>query len=230
MISIIIPTHNEAAHLPRTLDAVAANGRPREVIVSDAGSNDATAELAAAGGARVVGCLLRNRGAQMNLGAQCSSGDALLFLHADTLLPPSALARIEAALENPAVAGGGFARRYDSHSRFLRLTCRLADLRCRWLGWFLGDQAIFARRAAFESLGGFREGALFEDLDFSRQLARIGRVTTIDEPVISSGRRFDARGPWRTTWDDVGMTCRHLGGLALMNNPSSRFAPGRARQ
>jgi rSAM/selenodomain-associated transferase 2 len=212
MISVVIPTHNEAAHLPITLNAVAANERQCEVIVADASSGDATVELANAGGAHVVDGLARNRGAQMNLGARSAHGDTLLFLHADTLVPATALERIETALENPAIVGGGFARRYDSPSRLLRCTCRLAELRCRWFGWFLGDQAIFVRRTVFDALGGFRECALFEDLDFSRRLARQGRVTTIREPVISSARRFEALGPWRTTWNDFAMTCGYLRG------------------
>jgi rSAM/selenodomain-associated transferase 2 len=212
-----------------TLKAVAVNEGQCEVIVADAGSADATVEIAWAGGASVVEGMLRNRGAQMNLGARSARGDELLFLHADTLLPATALRRIEVALENPAFVGGGFARRYDSPSPFLRITCRLAELRCRWLGWFLGDQAIFVRRAVFDALGGFRECALFEDLDFSRRLARQGRVTTIEEPVVSSARRFDALGPWRTTWNDFAMTCGYLRGeppdaIAARCRPGPRHA------
>lgn len=222
MISIIIPTHNEAGNLPATLASVAANGVLCEVLVVDAGSSDATADLAQSHAAQVVHSSQRNRGAQMNLGAHAARGDTLLFLHADTLLPATALARIEAALGHPATVGGGFSRRYDSPSRFLRCTCRLAAIRCRWTGWFLGDQAMFVRRAVFDSLGGFRESSLFEDLDFSRRLARVGRVTMIDEPVISSARRFDAHGPWRTTWKDFVMTCRYLGG-----QPPAAIRPAR---
>lgn len=224
MISVIIPTHNEAAYLPLTLKAVAANGLQCEVIVADACSADATGELAAAGGAGVVESLLRNRGAQMNLGARSARGDALIFLHADTLLPPTALARIEAALENSAIIGGGFARRYDSNSLFLRTSCLLAEARSRLSGWFLGDQAIFVRREVFESLNGFPELALFEDLDFSRRMRRAGRVVTLRPPVVSSARRFTVRGPLRTTLSDFQFTLLY----ALGRDPNDLAARLRA--
>lgn len=221
MISIIIPTHNEATQLPRTLKAVAANSKQFELIVVDAGSDDVTAQLAAAGGAIVIQNLQRNRGSQMNLGASSARGDSLLFLHADTLLPATALARIETAMENPAIVGGGFARRYDSGSPFLRLTCLLAEARSRLSGWFLGDQAMFVRREAFQSLNGFREFALFEDLDFSRRMRGAGQVVTLRPPVVSSARRFERRGPLRTTLADFQLTLRY----ALGRDPNGLAAP-----
>ncbi len=223
MISIIVPTHNEAAQLPLTMKTVAANAKQFELIVADAGSDDATAQLAAAGGATVIQNLQRNRGSQMNLGAASARGDALLFLHADTLLPATALARIETALENPAIVGGGFARRYDSGSPFLRMTCLLAEARSRLSGWFLGDQAMFVRRDVFEALNGFRELALFEDLDFSRRMRGAGRVVTLRPPVVSSARRFASRGPLRTTLDDFQLTLRY----ALGRDPNGLAAPPR---
>ena len=214
MISVVIPTLNEAGQLPATLAAIQAN-RPRaglEVILVDAGSSDDTVELASASGARVVMSPEAQRAAQMNLGARNARGDVLLFLHADTLLAESALPNLEAALDDPEVVGGGFARRFASPSRCLRLTCRLADWRCRRLGWFLGDQAIFARREAFERLGGYRPLDLFEDLDFSRRLARVGRVVTLDPPVVSSARRFADRGVVSRTCSDLWLTFRYLSG------------------
>jgi Pyridine nucleotide-disulphide oxidoreductase len=87
-------------------------------------------------------------------GAQHAHGSVLLFLHADTVLPTSALEQMESVLTNDGIVGGGFARRYDSDSWFLRTTCLLASLRTRLTGWFLGDQAIFVRKQVFESLGG----------------------------------------------------------------------------
>ncbi len=114
----------------------------------------------------------------------------MLFLHADTRLAPSALRALQAALRHEEVVGGGFARRYDSASPFLRATCALAEARTRFCGWFLGDQAIFVRRTVFAALGGFSAWDVFEDLDFSRRLARVGRVVTLRPPVVSSARRF----------------------------------------
>jgi rSAM/selenodomain-associated transferase 2 len=212
MISVIIPTCNEAGYLTATLDSVADSKTIREVIVVDAGSVDGTCDLARSRASRVLFSPWRQRAYQMNLGARHAQGGALLFLHADTRLPISALDRIGSALSNDRVVGGGFARRYDSNSRVLRTTCLLAGLRTRMIGWFLGDQAIFVRRETFEKLGGFRDLELFEDLDFSMRMRQTGKVVTLSPSVITSSRRFRDRGPVLTTLLDAWLTCRYLTG------------------
>ncbi len=224
MISVVVPTYNEANYLSATLDSVAASEAQKEVIVVDAGSVDGTRELAR----QKASCLLlssrRQRAHQMNLGAQHARGSILLFLHADTVLPALALDQIESSLSRDQIIGGGFARRYDSNSWFLRITCLLAGLRTRWAGWFLGDQAIFVRRKRFKQLGGFHDLDLFEDLDLSRRIAKAGRVVTLIGPVISSSRRFKARGEVLTTLSDVWLTFRYLLGA----NPNSLAKERRA--
>ena len=195
MISVIVPVHNEANYLSATLDSLADSEAQSEVIVVDAGNVDSTVEIAGEKATRLLISSRRQRAHQMNLGAWHSRGSFLLFLHADTVLPPEALDHIESALSKERVIGGGFARRYDSCSWFLRTTCLLASLRTRLTGWFLGDQAIFGRRRAFEELGGFRDLDLFEDLDLSRRMARAGQVVTLLPPVITSSRRF-----WAENW------------------------------
>jgi rSAM/selenodomain-associated transferase 2 len=212
MISVIIPTYNEISSLSSALEAVKANSGRREVLVIDAASEDGTLEVAAAHGGQFLVCPRRQRAAQMNLGAQHARGETLIFLHADTLLPASAFTKIDEALRNPAVAGGAFARKFQSPSFFLYFTSRLAELRSRCLGWFLGDQAIFVRRRVFERMGGYRDFDLFEDLDFARRLRVQGRVVTLRPQVVSSGRRFDRRGPFRTSLADFSLTVRYLGG------------------
>jgi rSAM/selenodomain-associated transferase 2 len=213
MISVIIPTYNEAVALTATLDSVAENKANKEVIVVDAGSVDRTSELAREKASRVLFSPRRQRAYQMNLGAQYACGATLLFLHADTLLPASALDCIASSLSKNRVVGGGFARRYNSNSCFLRTTCLLASLRTRWTGWFLGDQAIFVRREKFAELGGFRYLDLFEDLDFSRRMAKVGQVVTLLPPVISSSRRFKVHGEVLTTLSDLWLTCCYLAGV-----------------
>jgi len=213
MISVIIPTFNEARHLPATLDAIQRNETASEVIVVDAGGFDATVDVALERGARVVSSGIRQRAGQMNLGAQSARGDIFLFLHADTRLPQNALEKIEYAVGKQQIVGGGFARRYDVPSWFLRGTCALAGMRTRLSGWFLGDQAIFARSEVFKILGGFRDLNLFEDLDFSRRMRSQGRIVTLRPPVISSARRFSLCHPWRTTWSDLRRTWRYLRGV-----------------
>ncbi len=224
MISVIIPTHDEASHLPATLESIAGNPAAHEVLVVDAGSGDGTGELARTMGARVQLNVRRQRAFQMNAGAMQARGDALLFLHADTRLAPTALNQIESALREPDVVGGGFARRYDSRSLFLRATCLLAEVRSRLSGWFLGDQAIFVRREMFTALGGFRELDLFEDLDFSRRMRREGQVVTLRPPVVSSARRFTLRGPLRTTLSDFKLTLLY----ALGRDPNALAAQHRS--
>ena len=213
MVSVIVPTLDEAQSLPETLSAVraAAGGTVYEIIVADGGSTDGTVELARARGCVCLLSPRAQRAAQMNLGAAHASGETLLFLHADTLLPSGALERVAAACRRPGVSGGGFARRYASPSRWLAWTCRLAAMRNRWIGWHLGDQAIFARKSVFERLGGFRALDVFEDVDFSRRLRKAGQLVTLQPPVVSSARRFSGKGPFRTSMADLRATVSYLG-------------------
>lgn len=210
MISVIIPTLNEESELPRTLAALHDSYTSREIVVVDAGSTDRTLSVARAAGCRVIAAPAPHRARQLNLGAQSSQANILLFLHADTRLNSDSLQQIERALRSSKTVGGAFARRFENPSITLRTSARLADFRSRWLGWYFGDQAIFARRCVFEELGGFAELRLFEDLDFSRRLAQRGQVVTLQPPIISSGRRFSRQGPLPTTVADFWLTCRYL--------------------
>jgi rSAM/selenodomain-associated transferase 2 len=216
MVSIVVPTLNEAAVLPLTLAAVrsAADGRVYEIIVADGGSTDGTLEVAQALGCACLRAPRAQRAAQMNAGAAGAHGSVLLFLHADTLLPRGALGSVETACGRAGVAGGGFARRYQSPSRWLRLTCWLAEWRNHWFGWHLGDQALFVRREVFEQLGGFSDFDVFEDVDFSRRLARAGAVRTLYPRVVSSARRFAGRGPFRRSLADAWLMLRYLLGAS----------------
>lgn len=224
MVSVVIPTYNEADYLSATLDSVADSKAQKEVIIVDAGSVDGTRELARQKASRLLLSSRRQRAHQMNVGAQHARGCILLFLHADTVLPASALDHIESSLTKHGMIGGGFARRYDSNSWFLRITCLLAGLRTQWAGWFLGDQAIFIRRETFERLGGFQDLDLFEDLDLSRRMAKAGHVVTLLPPITSSSRRFKARGEVLTTLSDVWLTSRYLMGA----NPNTLAKARRA--
>ncbi len=214
LISVVIPALNEANTLRTTIDSIHAGGVPAELILVDGGSTDDTVAIGESGGARVISSRRPQRSHQMNLGARAARTATLLFLHADTLLPPAALRFIKDVLRDDSIAGGAFARRYDSPSKILRATCALANVRNRWIGWHLGDQAMFVRRSTFFQLGGFREVDSFEDLDFSRRLGRFGRLVTLSPAVISSARRFTEAGTARRTWCDLALTARYLvGGL-----------------
>ncbi|MBA3273704.1 MAG: glycosyltransferase [Chthoniobacterales bacterium] len=186
LVSVIIPTLDEAESLGEVLAAVPSSNVPCEVFVVDAGSSDRTAEIALEAGATVIHSPRRQRAYQLNLGARDAHAALLLFLHADTVLPEQALESMIAALTDRRIAGGAFTRRYTSRSRVLRCTCLLARSRNLLIGWHLGDQAMFARRAGFFQIGGFREVERFEDLDFSRRLRAFGRTVTLRACVTSS--------------------------------------------
>ena len=210
MISIIIPTLNEAQNLARCIAAVRRNKSAHEMIVVDGGSEDGTNTTARRAEVELIHSQVRQRAAQMNVGARSAHGQILLFLHADTILTPTSLKNIERALMNQTVGGGAFARRFDSDSKFLQITCLLAEFRNRTIGWHLGDQAHFVRRELFERLGGFRPMDRFEDLDFSRRLRKISRLVTLRPPVLSSARRFVQDGPFKRTFKDLLLTLSFL--------------------
>ena len=204
-ISVIIPTHNEALNLPDTLASLEANDVSCEIVVVDGDSTDGTLALAVDEGAATINSEKAHRAHQLNLGARSASAPFFLFLHADTHLPQGALDKVITTLrDSPDLVGGGFTRRFDSPSLFLRLSTCLASLRSRHLGFFLGDQAIFVRKTVFEALDGFDETLpLCEDLDFSRRLRAHGKTTALSPPALSSARRFETCGPLRTTLSDL---------------------------
>jgi rSAM/selenodomain-associated transferase 2 len=211
-ISVIIPTLNEAACLAKVLDGLLAEpAGDHEVLVVDGGSGDATGSIAWERGARVITCSPAGRARQMNRGAEEAGGDVLFFLHGDTLVPEGVLGLITGALQDGAVAGGGFLRQFDSNSRWLEWTCRLADWRSEKWGVFLGDQGIFVRRGVFDRVGGFDEGlSRCEDLRFSMKLRQQGKVVALHPPLVSSARRFAEKGPIRTTLRDGLWAARFL--------------------
>ncbi len=223
-ISIIIPAFDEAHSLGKTIAAARRHSAPVEIVVVDAGSSDGSAEIAAEAGARVLRTRRRQRASQLNLGAQQARGSLLIFLHADTLLPPNALHAVVIAFRDRRVVGGAFTRRYDSRSLVLAFTCWLGSLRNRTMGWHLGDQAMFVRGKVFDQMGGFREVDQFEDLDFSRRLRRIGKTVTLQPAVVSSPRRFQRKGALRTTLRDFCLTLRYL----VVGLETAKSAPDRA--
>lgn len=200
-ISIVIPTLDEAAVVGAALDAVTAQLEPGdEVVVVDGGSRDATPAVAAARARVLSGTPPRGR--QLNEGAAAASGWGLLFLHADTHLPPGALAAVRDALRDPATAGGCFRVVFPpaeaARAPLLAWVARGINARSRVLRQGTGDQGLFVRRATFDALGGFPPWPLMEDLDLCRRLRRRGRFRVLGAAVETSARRWLAGGVVRT--------------------------------
>ncbi len=197
-LSIIIPTLNEAAEIEARLAALAPLRQcGAQLIVADGGSSDATVQCAAPWVDIIINAP-RGRAAQMNAGAQHATAPTILFLHADTVLPDDAPALIDHALAR--YAWGRFDITLTGAHPMLRVIAALMNWRSRVSGIATGDQAIFVRRNVFEKLGGFAPIALMEDIELCTRLKKISEPACIKQHVISSGRRWQRHGVWRTIW------------------------------
>jgi rSAM/selenodomain-associated transferase 2 len=195
-ISVIVPVLNEEVTIAATLGALAALA-PYEVILVDGGSVDRTRDIAARSGAQVLSAE-RGRARQMNRGAARASGEVLLFLHADTRLPDSAFSDIAAALNDPRCLGGRFDVELEGSHRMLKLVAALINYRSRVTKVGTGDQAIFLRREIFLRMGGYPDIPLMEDIALCRALKRMGAVACLRSRVVTSARRWENDGVWRT--------------------------------
>jgi rSAM/selenodomain-associated transferase 2 len=197
-LSIVIPVLDEAATIADALAALAPDrARGAEVIVVDGGSRDDTVETARPRADRVI-TAPRGRGSQMNAGAAAAQGDVLLFLHADTRLPPEADRLVLAALERSRRAWGRFDVTIAGRSPFLHVVAAMMNLRSRLTGIATGDQAMFMTRAAFAQAGGFPDIPLMEDIVLSRRLKNVSPPACLNARVTTSGRRWDRDGVVRT--------------------------------
>lgn len=199
LVSIIIPTYNEAAGIGALMhhlrQAGTATDAAVEIIVADSPGTDATAALARQAGARVVACPRKGRAAQLNQGAQQATGSILYFLHADSLPPVGFLADIRGAV----AAGYGcgcFRLAFDTPHWFLRAHA--------WFTRFdvevarFGDQSLFVQRTIFEQAGGYREDLLLmEDQEITRRLKRLTQLRVLPGPIITSARKYRENGVFR---------------------------------
>jgi rSAM/selenodomain-associated transferase 2 len=192
-ISIIIPTLNEAAELYETL--IHTKGA-HEVIVADGGSADNTLSIAQEFSCKITSA--RGRGNQLNAGAAISTGDILLFLHADTHLPGEWAEQVEQALSNKAITLGAFHLSIRTQSKALAFMARIANFRSKKLKRPYGDQALFMRRDAFFTLGQFHDVPIMDDYLLVCSAARIGKIALAAGHVSTSARRWQKRGIFRT--------------------------------
>lgn len=198
-LAIIVPVLDEGGIIAASLQALQAlRARGVRVIVVDGGSHDDTCTQAHTLADDVI-TAPRGRARQMNAGAAHVGGaaDVLLFLHADTRLPDNADHLIAAAIAR-GLRWGRFDVRISGRSPWLGVVARLMNRRSQWSGICTGDQAIFVERKLFETLGGYGDLPLMEDIDFSRRARRIAWPVALRPAAITSGRRWEQRGVGRT--------------------------------
>lgn len=196
-LSIVIPVLNEEAGIERTLERLQPmRHRGVEIVVVDGGSSDGTATRSLPLADRVI-TAPTGRARQMNTGAKVAQGNAIMFLHADTLLPTQADKQVLNALCQK-TRWGRFDVAISGKHWMLPVIAFMMNWRSRLTGTATGDQAIFIQRTVFEQSGGFPDQPLMEDIAMSALLRRVSSPACLRPRVITSGRRWETRGVWRT--------------------------------
>jgi rSAM/selenodomain-associated transferase 2 len=210
MVSVVIPAYNEEKALPHTLRELLRQCGDYEAIVVDGGSTDRTlavlAEFSFSEYPSPLGlhpsCLLREaskgRASQMNEGAKHATGNWLLFLHADTVLPAGAIQRLNEMEADQTIRAGGFMHQFSGDDWRLKLISFLDNFRCIRSRIIYGDQALFVRRALFEQLGGFPSQRILEDVAFCEKLNKVTNPLLLSQSVVTDARKFLKMGVWRS--------------------------------
>ena len=197
-ISVVIPTLNEAAELPESLRRLRAVREVREVIIADGGSGDDTVKLAEAAGCMVVNSA-SGRGRQLRAGAERATGEVVLFLHADTWVPPEAGRALLTCLARPDVVAGGFYKVFRDPPSWLVCGSRF---KCWWrllvARRVMADQGIFLRRETLACIGGVPDVPLMEEFELCKRLRPLGCIALADATVVTSARKFRKLGVLRT--------------------------------
>ncbi len=202
MIWIIIPTYNEEQALPKTLQALDQHPEDKRIIVVDGGSTDSTPQIIQAHPHLISLSAPRGRASQMNAGAAYANqhsvnpSDWLLFLHADTQLPPDGLAQLQNLQSNLTVQAGGFHHRFSENDWRLRMISWLDNFRCRHSHIIYGDQALFVRQELFTRLQGFPEQPILEDVAFAERVLAQTQPLLLESPVTTDARKFIKMGVW----------------------------------
>lgn len=198
MISIIIPTYNEADQVSSTINNVRGSiiGASFEIIVADAGSSDDTVKLAKRAGATIIISTQKGRAAQMNAGAAAAKGDIYYFLHADTIPPDEFINDIIDSI-NKGYHAGCFMLSFDYNHWFLKANCWFTRFDFNAIRF--GDQSLFVTKIAFDQVGGFsEEHIIMEDQHLIKRLRTFIRFRVIKRPVITSARKYLENGIYKT--------------------------------
>ena len=210
MISIVIPTLNESVYLADTLQSIFdATSNPIQIIVVDGSSVDNTVEIATKFGVQVLLCG-NGRSYQMNAGAAVATGDILMFLHGDTLVPIGFDRWVEECInlsKSPLLKegtveqsiAGAFNLKINSDRSGLRWVEWGVKVRSKFFNLPYGDQALFLKASTFHKLGGFPELPIMEDFVFVRSLLKHGKITIVPAAVTTSARRWEQQGIFKTT-------------------------------
>ena len=206
MVSVVIPVLNEVALIGAALETLLQQRGAYEVIVADGGSVDGTCEVVRQYPVQLVqqpGSVPPGLGSQINRGAQKATGSSLVFLHIDVELPPLGIDRIEAALTDPDVIGGGFIPSFYGPAPVsarwrLALVERIWKLGTGGLNWFVGDTAPFIRSSVFWRTGAYPPAGFASDWDFARRMQKLGRLAVIRDPARVHNRRLVQNGVFKT--------------------------------
>ncbi|BFU95655.1 MAG: hypothetical protein NTNFB02_23770 [Nitrospira sp.] len=225
MVSVVVPAYNEEQALPHTLETLLRQEGAYEVILVDGGSSDRTRAIAESFGFisaadqahhppqssppsgdrsgdtspsyRIL-TATKGRASQMNTGARAARGEWLLFLHADTILPPGAIRRLNEMQSELAVQAGGFMHQFSGSDWRLKCISFLDNVRCRCSHVIYGDQALFVRRTLFERIGGFPNQPILEDVAFCERLLTVTLPVVLSPPVVTDARKFVKMGIWKS--------------------------------
>ncbi|MGK0186922.1 MAG: rSAM/selenodomain-associated transferase 2 [Verrucomicrobiales bacterium] len=206
-VSVVIPCLNDSEALKLCLlrlnEAEMSVSFELEVIVADASTDNACRNVAEECGALLIHCETRGRGQQLNAGARAASGQLLIFNHADTQLSAPHIDAAVNAIESAGAIGGAYFRDLAWQYPRLRWAGALVRAFTRRYGILYGDQSLFATRTAFDSLGGFADVPIMEDVDFSARMKKHGRICLVDPPLRTSMRRFKRRGYLRNKLQNI---------------------------
>ncbi len=188
-ISVIIPVFNEQTILPTLLHQI-KNWPIPEIIIVDGNSNDQTQAIVKRASSCRLLVVKKGRGHQMNEGARVATSDILLFLHADSVFPSDGFSAISKALEDTNLVGGAFRLKIDAHSLCLKLVVLMANLRSSLFGLPYGDQGFFVRRNIFNTMNGYQDIPLMEDVEFIQRLKRKGKIILLTQTIMTSTRKW----------------------------------------